>query len=115
MKESSDKLIRAPLVQWVLKNKLGLTYRRLRRLTNQANSKRCLILRQQYAKYILDLKKSGKRVINVDETWINEKDYRRRCWRKKGMANSIPVKAISPNISMLVAVDTDGDIFFALT
>jgi hypothetical protein len=103
------------MVQWVLKNKLGLTYRRLRRLTAQANSKRCLILRQKYAKTIIDLKKSGKRVINVDETWINEKDYRRRSWRRRGTANSIPVKAIKPNISMMVAIDTDGDIFFALT
>jgi hypothetical protein len=54
-------------------------------------------------------------VINVDETWINEKDYRRRSWRRRGTANSIPVKAIKPNISMMVAIDTDGDIFFALT
>jgi hypothetical protein len=54
-------------------------------------------------------------VINVDETWINEKDYRRRCWRKREKANSMAVKAISPNISLLLAIDTDGDIFYSLT
>ena len=64
---------------------------------------------------MIELLKSGKRIINVDETWINQKDFRRRCWSKKGISNSIGVKDVNPRISMMVAVDTDGDIFYSLT
>ena len=55
------------------------------------------------------------RIINVDETWINQADFRRRKWRRKGESNSISVSVISPRISMLTAIDTDGNLFYALS
>ena len=33
---------------------------------------------------MLDLLASGKRVINVDQTWINDANYTRRKWRMRG-------------------------------
>ena len=54
-------------------------------------------------------------MINVDETWINQKDFRRRCWRKRGVSNSIGVPAVSPRITFMVALDTDGEVFYSLT
>ena len=57
----------------------------------------------------------GKRLINIDETWISEKDFRRKCWRSRNVSNSIGTSAVSPRITFMVAIDTDGSIFFALS
>ena len=46
-------------------------YRKAATVPVQANSERCLILRQQYAIKMLPLLESGRRIINVDESWIN--------------------------------------------
>ena len=62
-------------VQRALRKDLGLGYRRMRKIPIQGNSERCLVLRQQYALTMLPLLKSGKRIINVDETWINETNF----------------------------------------
>ena len=49
-----------------------------------------------------------KRVINIDESWVNSGDYRRMSWQRKGVSNSIPVKTITPRITLIVALDTEG-------
>ena len=51
-------------------NDFNLRYKKVRKKGLQTNSSRCLVLRQQYAYVMLDLLQKGKRVINVDETWI---------------------------------------------
>jgi hypothetical protein len=33
----------------------------------------------------------GVVVINIDESWINLKDYSRFCWRERGSSNSTSV------------------------
>ena len=53
-----------------MKKVLGLRYRKIRRHPIQANSERCLVQRQQYALGMLDVLASGKRVLNVDESWL---------------------------------------------
>ena len=59
------------LVRDVMKKDLGMGYRRARTVTIQANSERCLVLRQQFALRFLPLMESGHRIINVDESWLN--------------------------------------------
>ena len=63
---------------------------------------------------MIEFLKQGKRIINVDETWINQKDFRRRCWRKRGVSNSIGVRAVAPRVTFMVALDTDGKVFYCL-
>ena len=55
-------------------------YRMARTMTIQANSERCLVQRQQYALKILPLLESGRRVINVDESWLNQTRFVRKLW-----------------------------------
>jgi hypothetical protein len=57
----------------------------------------------------------GKVVINVDETWLNLKNYTRRCWRKRGEPNSSSIPVISPRISLICAIDNRGECYFSLT
>jgi transposase len=51
----------------------------------------------------------------VDESWINELDFARRKWHNRDECNSLPRKNVSPRLSLLAAIDTDGRVFMALT
>ena len=98
-----------------MKSELSLRYLPLKRIAYQANSAYALILRKQFAETMIGLLKKGKHIINVDETWINLKNYRRRRWRKHGVVNSVNTRVVSPRISFIAAMSTTGETYFSLT
>ena len=63
-------------IQNVLRNNLGMRYKKVKRIAFQGNSPRNIILRQQYAKVMIDLLLKRKRIINCDESWLNHADHR---------------------------------------
>ena len=89
-------------------------YRLAKTVTIQANSERCLVLRQQYALKLLPLLESGRRIINVDESWLNQTRFVRKIWVPADGAATYTDKHVSPRISLLAALDTDGKIWFSL-
>ena len=54
-------------------------------------------------------------MLNVDETWINRGDMRHMKWRTQGQTNSISDKSISPRISVIAAIDTEGEAYLSLS
>ena len=90
-------------------------YRMARTVTFQGNSERCLVLRQQYALKMLPLLESGRRIINVDESWLNQTNFVRKMWVPTDGAATYSFKQVLPRISLLAALDTDGRIWFSLT
>ena len=92
-----------------------MSYRKIKLIPYQGNSDRCLVLRQQYGKFMLETMNVRHRIINIDETWLNQTDYRRMKWRERNSTNSIPLRGITPRISMIAAIDTDGRVYFTLT
>ena len=55
------------------------------------------MLRQQYALKMLDLlehtegeQKNRRRIINIDESWLNETTFYRKIWMPKNEACSVP-------------------------
>ena len=92
---------------------------------------------------MLRLLNSDVRIINCDETWLNELgrynetftatlslklhaivlinvfvacvDFRRRKWRLRGESNSIPLKPVEPRISVILAIDNYGEAFVTMT
>ena len=64
---------------------------------------------------MLPLLDAGRRIINIDESWLNETTFYRKLWRPKSEDNSVPVQAVTPRISVIAAIDTDGHLWFALT
>ena len=66
MKEQDGFNVTNSYVCSVLRADMGLRYRPVKLVNSLANTSRCLILRQKYAMFMLDLLASGKRVINVD-------------------------------------------------
>ena len=57
-----------------------MSYRRILRTAHHANADRSIVLRQHYAKLLLPLLLQGKRIINIDESWIPHLDFRREKW-----------------------------------
>ena len=73
------------------------------------------MLRKQFAKVLLGKLSEGLRIIYVDETWLNQADFRRKKWRQKGETNSLSLKIITPRITMFTAIDQQGTLFYALS
>ena len=73
------------------------------------------MLRQQYALVMLSYLDSRKRVINVDETWLNETGFIRRAWCRPRTQGTVATRPMQPRLSMITALDTDGRVFFSLS
>ena len=56
-----------------------------------------------------------KRIINIDETWINETSFIRRTWSSKSKGGNLKLNSISPRLSMIAALDTEGNVWFTLS
>ena len=93
---------------------LGMSYRKLTSLAIFANSSRNLVCRQQFALKLIDLLNEGKRIINIDQTWLGMCDFRRMKWRIKGTTNSVPQLPLLPRISMFIGLDTEGSVYLSL-
>ena len=99
----------------MLKDELGLSYLKAKKLHPNANSTKVLIQRQQYALALLDLLEQGKRIINVDETWLNETSFVRRLWARRGGDGNTRLNSVSPRLSMIAALDISGKVWFSLS
>ena len=99
----------------ILKTQFRLSYRRIKRVPLQGNSERCLVLRHLYAKCMLQIYDEGKHVINIDESWIPQTDFRRRCWWTRRQNNSMADKGLGHKVNMIVAVSSEGKVWLALT
>ena len=58
---------------------------------------------------------NGQRIINIDESWIPSADFRRKRWKRRGMINTAPDKALSEKINIITAMSSDGDVWISLT
>ena len=92
-----------------------MRFHKVKRVAFKGNSERSLVVRQQCAKKMLELLERGTRIVNVDESWVNELDFARRKWHRRGESNSLPRGTVSPRLSVLAAIDTDGRVFMALS
>ena len=104
-----------PKIRAIMRRECGLKYRRNKRNPTHINSERCLVLRQHYATTMLEFLKSGHRVINVDETWLNETNFTRQMWCSTKTPAAVSSRPISPSLSMIAALDSEGRVYFTLS
>ena len=64
---------------------------------------------------MLELIDQDKILINIDETWLNECDFRRMKWREYGSSNTLPGLQLAPRITVIAALDSLGNIYLSLT
>ena len=62
---------------------------------------------------MLDLLSEGKRILNVDETWIGQTNFARAEWKDRKMASS-RLNPVMPRITMIAALDNMGDLYISL-
>ena len=94
---------------------MGLRYRRIKFVAYAGNNSRSLVLRCLYAQELLKQFELGKKIFVIDESWLNYSQYSRRKWRKRNQTNSHSERKITPRISLLAAIDTDGNQFACLS
>jgi hypothetical protein len=98
-----------------MKDNLDMTYRKIHKVPVTANSVANRIMRQQCSIILFKYIKKGFRIFNLDESWVGGCNYQRRSWRKKEETNSQSSQSISPRISLILALDNHGKIYFSLT
>ena len=66
------------------------------------------MLRQKYAIKMLELLEKGWRILNVDESFINESSYHRKMWCSTKAPCTINEKQVIPRLALIAGLDTDG-------
>jgi len=64
---------------------------------------------------MLALLQTKTRILNVDETWIDSTNYTHQMWCPSYGAGTIANHAVSPRLSMIAALDTEGKVYFSLS
>ena len=64
---------------------------------------------------MLELLSQTKRILNMDESWIGDSSYIRRMWCPGNSPATVTSSTVSPRLSLLAALDTDGNVWYALT
>ena len=59
---------------------------------------------------MLPLLENGRRIINVDESWLNQTRFLRRIWAPTDAAGTFTDKQVAPRLSLIAALDTEGKI-----
>ena len=108
LKEKVNLKVKNKDIITIMKEKLGMSYRKIKPMSLHANSQKNLVLRQRFAMEFIELMKQGRTVINVDETWLGMTDFRRMKWREKHTTNPIGMAQVVPRISMIVGLDNHG-------
>ena len=101
-------------VRSVMRDELDMRFRKIKTVSLHSNSEKNLVLRQRWALEFLNQAKRKKVFINIDETWLGMSDFRRMKWQQPGTTNSIPKIEIAPRITMILGLDTLGNIYMAL-
>ena len=63
----------------------------------------------------LGLDFSNTVILNVDESWIPLSDHRFMKWSELGRPNSVAKKAVAPRISLIAALDSEGNTYASMT
>ena len=57
----------------------------------------------------------GKCIINIDESWQNKTNFTRKMWELLNITASLTSQIVAPRLALIAALDTDGQVYFALT
>ena len=64
---------------------------------------------------MIELLKEGTLIINVDESWVAETNFTRKLWVPLNAPATVPLASVTPRLSLIVALDTEGRIWYSMT
>ena len=114
LKESIEIDAKEQLVRKIMRDKLGMRYKKIQTVSFKGNTPKNLVLRQQFALKLIEQLSWGYNIINVDETWLGMTDWRRRKWQAPGTTNSISKKIMVPRLSMILGLDIFGTVYMSV-
>ena len=91
-----------------------MRFRKIKTVSLHSNSEKNLVLRQRWALEFLGLARKKKIFLNVDETWLGMSDFRRMKWQAPGTTNSFPKIEVQPRVTMILGLDTLGNVYVSL-
>ena len=105
------------MIASTLKNQFKLSFRKVKKVAATGSSEANLVLRSLYAQKMLLMYEQLNRfhVVNVDESWLPESDFRRFNWDLRGQQHSIPRRSLGRKVNMIVAVSSRGYVWLSLT
>ena len=106
--------VTARAVRFVMKEELGMSFRKIKTVSLHSNSEKNLVLRQRWALEFLAQARKKKVFLNVDETWLGMTDFRRMKWQVPGTTNSVAKLEVAPRVTMILGLDTLGNIYVSL-
>jgi hypothetical protein len=115
LKEKHDLQLKAPELRQIMREDLGLRWRKIKEVSLHENSVRNLVLRQRFAMALLEAAMTKTRIINIDESWLGMEDFRRMKWQPPLNSNFVGKKLWQPRISLLLALDNYGESYVAVS
>ena len=115
VKETYDLEVTQKLVRQVMRQRCNLSFIKTKKMSPGTNSVKSIIARQRYAMRLLPLLERGTRIINIDETWLNETSFIRRTWAPRDGSGNAKLNSMAPRLSMIAAMDTEGQVWFSLS
>ena len=64
---------------------------------------------------MLPLLQDGTRIINIDESWLNDTNFTRKIWIPSQTSSSMPLNPVHHRLSLIAALDTEGRVYYSLT
>jgi len=64
---------------------------------------------------MLPLLQRGAHILNVDESWVSSTNFTRMLWAPSQTPATMRAKPVSYRISLIAALDTEGNIYYSLT
>ena len=108
--------VRLREIRRVSRSDLQYKFKLVKRVAYPANLPRNVILRQMYARKMIEiLADPAKKVLCIDQSWLNSMTFARRKWRKRGSGNSYGARNLNARVSLICAISTEGDVFMSVT
>lgn len=63
---------------------------------------------------LINLLQDGYRIVNIDESWVNETTFFRKKWSPKNQTNSVRLRTVTPRLALIAAIDSDGRAWYSL-
>ena len=63
---------------------------------------------------MLDRFEEKKRILIIDETTLGESNWQTKTWQGRAYSVSQKIILVTPRISMIVALDTEGEVYWSL-
>ena len=102
------------MVNRYLKDELGLSYKKIKPITDAHNKQQAKLQRQLAAAYYIEYMVQGKTIINIDESVLNKTDERQHGWCWPGQTNMVTTMQRLRSLSIIAAVSSDGKLMYTI-